>query len=62
MLSYVNSSYVWSMAQIFKFQNEVELETACGSLGLVMFRGLRHVHCEPVCWSIFVTTRDQTGS
>jgi hypothetical protein len=62
MLSYVNSSYVWSMAQIFKFQNEVELETACGSLGLVMFCGLRHVHCEPVCWSIFVTTRDQTGS
>jgi hypothetical protein len=62
MLSYVNSSYVWSMAHIFKFQNEVELETACGSLGLVMFRGLRHVHCEPVCWSIFLTTRDQTGS
>jgi hypothetical protein len=26
-----------------------------------MFRGLRHVHCEPVCWSIFITTRDQTG-
>jgi hypothetical protein len=34
MLLYVNSSYVWYMAHIFKFQNEVELETACGSLGL----------------------------